>query len=101
MTKNVPLRSVPTVRVKAPTATGFALINISDFNHEEHEVFDKKDAHLIPTPERKAEVAGIEDLRKKLGAAEDRATEAESERDEWKARAEAAETKLAAKKDGK
>lgn len=96
MASNLAPRSIPTVRVKAPTKDGFALINIADFNHDVHELHDKKDARLIPTREHKEEAAGIEELRKKLGAAEDRAIEAESERDEWKARTEAAETKLAA-----
>jgi hypothetical protein len=96
MIKNLS-RAVPTVRIKAPTKDGFALINIADFDHDEHELHDKKDAHLVPTKEHKAEAAGIDELRKMLGMAQDHAMEVESERDEWKARAEAAEAKLAGK----
>jgi hypothetical protein len=91
-----PHRLVPTIRVKAPTKDGLALINISDFDHDKHELFDEKDEHLVPTRDHRAEAAGIEELRKQLGVAEDLVIEAESERDEWKARAEAAERKLAA-----
>jgi hypothetical protein len=97
MIKNLS-RAIPTVRVKAPTKDGFALINITDFDHDEHELYDKKDAHLVPTKEHKAEVAGLDGLRKQLGVTQDRAIEAESERDEWKARAEAAEAKLGGEK---
>lgn len=88
-------RTIATVRVKAPTEDGFAVINVSDFNHELHDLFDKKDAHLIPSPAEKSQGEAIEKLRKDLGAALDRAEEAESDRDEWKARAESAERKLA------
>lgn len=96
---NAPLpRPVPTVRVKSPTKTGFALINIADFDHDTHELFEPKDEHLVPKHEHKVESAGIDEMRKELGAAQDKAMEAESERDEWKARAEAAETKLAGEK---
>jgi len=97
MTDKTQSRQVATVRVKAPTKSGFMLVNVSDFNHELHDVFDKKDAHLIPTPAEKADGTALEAMRKELGAALDRMTEIESERDEWKARAEAAEMKLAAK----
>jgi hypothetical protein len=90
--------AVPTVRVKAPTASGFALVNVSDFDHDKHELHDKKDNKLVPSRVQKAEDAGIAELNKKLGAMEDRAIEAESERDEWKTRAEAAEAKFAGEK---
>jgi hypothetical protein len=96
--KSMASRAVPTVRVKAPTQAGFALINVSEFDHDAHELFDKKDGHLIPSRVEKAEASNSEELRKKLGAAEDKAAEAELERDEWKARAEAAEAKLAGEK---
>jgi hypothetical protein len=90
--------AVPTVRVKAETEGGFAIINAVDFDHDAHELFDKKDKHLVPERPRRvteAEAADIEGLRKALGEAEDRALEAESERDEWKGRAEAAEKQIA------
>jgi hypothetical protein len=92
------MNSVPTVRVKAPSGDGFMVINAADFDHDEHELHDKKDKHLVPARSRKvveAESANLDELSKQLGEALDRATEAESERDEWKARAEAAEEKLA------
>jgi hypothetical protein len=93
--------AVPTIRVKADTESGFMLINRDEFDHDEHELFDTKDKPLVPARSKKVEAveaADIEDIRKQLGEALDRLLEAESERDEWKARAEAAEGKLAAEK---
>lgn len=90
--------AVPTIRVKADTESGFMVINRDEFDHDEHELFDKKDLPLVPARSKKvvaAETVDVEDMRKQLGEAQDRILEAESERDEWKARAEAAETKLA------
>src|ERR1700733_6249631 len=92
------IRTIPTVRVKADTKDGFAIINAHDFDHDLHELHDKKDKHLIPPRSARveaAETASIDELRKKLGEALDRAVEAESERDEMKTRAEAAEKALA------
>src|ERR1700677_3511873 len=80
-------RTLPTVRVKADTKDGFALINASDFDHDVHELHDKNDKHLVPPRSAKVEAvetASIVDLRKKLGEALNRAEEAESERDEMK-----------------
>jgi hypothetical protein len=93
--------AVPTIRIKADTAPGFAVINRDEFDHDEHELFDKKDAPLVPARSKKvitAEAPDIEELRKQLGEANNRVLEAESERDEWRARAEAAETKLGGEK---
>jgi hypothetical protein len=95
------MSNLPTVRVKAPDGDGFVVINAVDFDHDEHELFDKKDKALVPERSKKvvaAESADVEDLRKQLGEAQNRATEAESERDEMKARAEAAEAKLSGDK---
>jgi hypothetical protein len=95
------IRTIPTVRVKADTKDGFMTINAHDFDHDLHELHDKKDKHLVPPRSANveaAENASLDELRKKLGEALDRAVEAESERDEWKARAEASEAKLAPKK---
>jgi hypothetical protein len=91
------LKSIPMVRVKADTEQSFVLINCKDFDHDVHELHDKKDKGLIPPRPEKVEVAeaaDIDDLRKQLGRALDRAAEAESERDEMKSRAEAAEKAL-------
>lgn len=86
--------ATPTIRIKADTESGFAIVNAEDFNHDEHELHDKKDKHLIPPRPQKVspeDASDIEGLKKQLAEALDRAVEAESERDEWKARAEAAE----------
>lgn len=90
--------AIQTVRVKAATEDGFVSINAGDFDQSEHELFDQADAHLVPKRSAKveaSEAADIDDLKRQLADALDRATEAESERDEWKARAEAAEGRAA------
>jgi hypothetical protein len=95
------MSNIPTVRVKADNHEGFVRINAADFDHDEHELHDKKDKHLVPERSAKAEeveAKSLDDLRKKLGEALDRVTEAESERDEWRTRAEAAEAKLGGEK---
>ena len=97
MTNKPTPRTIPTVRIKADTKDGFALINAHEFNHDEHELFDKKDKHLIP-PAPTVENIDNEALRKSLAAARDQNAELESELAEWKARAEAAEAKLAGAK---
>ena len=89
---------VPTVRVKSGAERSFVVINAADFDHDEHELFDDTDAGLVPARAAKvvaAEAENIAALQKLLGEAEDRAMEAESERDEMKARAEAAEDRAA------
>jgi hypothetical protein len=90
-------RAVPTVRVKAPTKTGFALVNVTDFDHGVHELHDKKDKHLIPPPPT-ADDVDLASTRKALAAVQDQLAEMTSECDEWKARAEAAEAKLGGNK---
>jgi len=97
------IRTIPTVRVKADTKDGFMVINAAEFDHDLHELHDKNDKHLVPPRSAKleaAENASVDELRKKLGEALNRAVEAESERDEMKARAEAAEKALAEAKAG-
>jgi len=97
--KRKAMSNVPTVRVKSADDDGFTVINAADFDHDEHELFDKKDKALVPERSAKADAAEAADageLREQLGEALDRATEAESERDEWKARAQASEAKVAA-----
>jgi hypothetical protein len=93
---------IKTVRIASDTTKeGFVRINAHDFDHDEHKLFDKADKHLVPPRPIKAvaaETADVEDLRKKLGEALNRAAEAASERDEMKARAEAAEAKLGGEK---
>lgn len=90
--------AVPTVRIKNPAGDGFLVVNAVDFDHDEHELYDKKDKSLVPPRSAKAvsaEATDLKDLLKKLGMAEDRVVEAELERDEMKVRAETAEKALA------
>ena len=94
---------VPTIRVKADAEDGFVRINASEFDATEHQLFDKADKHMVPERPAKvaaAEAEGIAELQKQLGEALDRALEAESERDEWKVRAEKAEKATAEGGDG-
>jgi hypothetical protein len=90
--------AVPTVRVASDlTDAGFVSINAADFDHDTHELFDKKDKHLLPARKPKVdpnEAASVDDLRKQLADVTNRALEAESDRDEYKVRAEAAEAQL-------
>lgn len=91
---------VPTVRVASDTTEGgFVLINVVEFDHNEHLLFDDADAGMVPPPKEAApEVSSdVTDLRAQISDLEDQVLEALSERDEWKARAEAAEAALSSR----
>lgn len=84
------------VRIVGETDDGFVRINASDFDHKTHALFDDEDAGLVPAPkEDKVEVSSdITELRALISDLEDQVLEAQSEREEFKARAEAAEKEL-------
>ena len=80
------------------------MINAADFDHDQHELFDKADADLVPPRSAKGkagDTADVKEFLKQVAMAEARADEAESAREEMKVRAEAAEKDLAKLADGK
>lgn len=45
------MNEIPTVRIKADTPLGYAIINESDFDSSEHELFDENPADAESTDE--------------------------------------------------